>query len=149
MAGYFIIQEEQQKRGQPKKQYWHFLFSPIRSRLPMHKVQRLHRGESAVMLLQAHQKHFCTGFSKDLKKAVISFTRTDCSILPLSQCEFLYRQGRSFSAASSPVTLSPSTSTSDEASDLDLESDQGDDIALTSPDRLTSDVRHHFHGDLQ
>ena len=55
----------------------------------------------------------------------------------------------SSSAASSPVTLRPSTSTADEASDLDLESDQGDDLALTTPDRLTSDVRHHFHGDLQ
>lgn len=54
----------------------------------------------------------------------------------------------SSSAASSPATLRPTTSTADEASDLDLTSDQGDDLALTSPDRLTSDVRHHFHGDL-
>ena len=39
----------------------------------------------------------------------------------------------------------PTTSTADEASDADLHSEQEDDLALTSPDKLTSDVRHHFH----
>ncbi|KAL8594874.1 hypothetical protein ACOMHN_016115 [Nucella lapillus] len=53
------------------------------------------------------------------------------------------------SAPSTPTTPRPhTTSTADEVSDLDLISDLEEELALTSPDKLTSDVRHHFHGDL-
>ncbi|XP_076450993.1 uncharacterized protein LOC143286923 isoform X2 [Babylonia areolata] len=57
-----------------------------------------------------------------------------------------------FHPSSSPAPSSTprphAVSTAHGAGDRDLTSQQENELALTSPDKLTSDVRHHFHRDL-
>lgn len=74
-------------------------------------------------------------------------------LVPPSLCPSHLHSSSPFSSPINPMSSgasagqTPGYTTTDDPSDFDM-SDPGDDLAFTSPDKLTSDVRHHFQGDL-